>query len=343
MSWLSKNLKWRPTSKAELASRLTKLERAFEFETRPEKKDAWQDDLQAQLHVVQQELEVTKSQLEATNGQLAELHSELFNVPPLPELRFLEQPIQDRLKQARIETDQFLQSSEELSTEEKQYLLMQMLFRGPVDHVKKELAALIESVDISESCRHLPVIDVGCGRGELLETLDQNGFDPIGVDTSSLMVKKLRERNLRALHGDALERLSEFADGSLCGVTAFHVIEHLQNDYFETLLRIAFQKTSPGGFLFLETPNPFCFESLSFFYTDSTHVRPIQPFQLAFLVESVGFVGTRAHFSAPVPATRVQAVHNWIRLYQNHGIVAYKPKQEAKSKTLESVRYGDVA
>lgn len=272
------------------------------------------------------ELESCKRDLVACQAALSELRDELFHVPTLPDVRYLANPLEDRLQTAQDETAEYLRDASEISDEERRYLLMQMFFRGSTEQVRDQLSGILQNLEIAPAVRNKPVLDVGCGRGELLEILSANGYRAIGVDTSELVVKKLADRALQARHGDAIEQLSHFADESLCGVTAFHVIEHVEPAYFQSLLLTAYQKIAPGGFLLLETPNPFCFEALSFFYTDDTHCRPIQPFQLAFLVESAGFHRSRAHFSAPVPAGRKQAIHNWIRLYQNHGILAYKPQ-----------------
>ncbi|QDU73683.1 putative S-adenosylmethionine-dependent methyltransferase/MSMEI_2290 [Bremerella volcania] len=225
----------------------------------------------------------------------------------------------------------FLVEEDGITDEEHQYLLMQMFFRGPMDKVREELRAVLDTIDVDQSVQSLPVWDIGCGRGELLEILNEAGFNAVGIDTSALMIRKLNELNLEARHGDAIDELRMAPDNSLCGITAFHVIEHMPFGTVTELLRLSYQKLAPGGFLLLETPNPFCFESLSFFYTDQTHVRPIQPYQLAFAVETTGFTDTRLHFTAPVPASRKQDTHNWMRLYQNHGIVAKKPLASAST------------
>ena len=258
--------------------------------------------------------------------KLKKLQEEFFAVPPLPPIQFMEAPLGDRLQSARQEMSDFLKEEDSVTDEEHRYLLMQLFFRGPMDKVREEVREVLGTVHVEESIQTLPVWDIGCGRGELLEVLNEAGFNAVGIDTSALMVKKLSELNMKVRHGDAIEELRTAADDSLCGVTAFHVIEHMPFHAVTELLELSYQKLAPGGFLLLETPNPFCFESLSFFYTDETHVRPIQPYQLAFAVETAGFTDTRLHFTAPVPAKRKQdRNYGWMRLYQNHGIVAKKP------------------
>lgn len=257
--------------------------------------------------------------------QIKELQDELFSVPPLPPIQFLEDPLSGWLSKAKQEMAEFLSEEDSISDEEHEYLLMQMFFRGPVDKIREEQRAILDTIPVEESIRSLPVWDLGCGRGELLEVLNEAGFRAVGIDKSALMIKKMKELGLEAQHGDAIEELKHAADDSLCGVTAFHVIEHMPFETMTELLNLSFKKLAPGGFLLLETPNPFCFEALSFFHTDQTHVRPIQPYQLAFAVEIAGFKDTRLHFTAPVPPTRRHQTHNFMQQYQNHGIVARKP------------------
>lgn len=271
------------------------------------------------------EITSLKGALEACQQRLQALENELFEVPALPSLRFQADPLGNQLARAKAEHEAFLKSDASVSTKERAYLLMQMFFRGSVEHISSELTQVVQSIEISESARSLPVWDLGCGRGELLEIFKRSGYRAIGVETSQLMVDKLRERGLETRHGDAVGELRKVDDNSLAGVAAFHVIEHLQPEYLRDLLDSAFQKVASGGFVLLETPNPYCFEALSFFFTDETHVRPIQPHQLAFLVEQAGFSETQAYFSAPIPVGRRQAMDNWIRHYQNHGLVATKP------------------
>ncbi len=322
MSWLSKNL-WKMIDRR-LQRQVDKASTSLEGKVQQLTKGLLDEN---------QNLREQITGLQAAMRQLGEecraLRDELFNVPALPDTMFLSRPLQDRLAAAQAQAQQFLDQSPPMADHEHRYLLMQMLFRGPLEHIRMQLERLISSVVINDCCRALPILDIGCGRGEMLEAITKMGLQAIGVDTSKLMVDKLVERNLRAVHGDALEWLSSQPNNSLGGVTGFHVIEHMPLAYVESMLDATYQKIAPGGFILLETPNPFCFESLSFFHTDSTHTRPIQPFQLAFLVEAAGFCDSRAHFSAPVPAPRRQATDTWIRLYQNHGIVAYKPESKA--------------
>ena len=72
-----------------------------------------------------------------------------------------------------------------------------------------------------------PVLDLGCGRGELLEALRDAGVEARGVDADPAMVAACRRLGLAADVDDALEALRARSTGSLGGVTAIHIFEHL--------------------------------------------------------------------------------------------------------------------
>jgi hypothetical protein len=67
-------------------------------------------------------------------------------------------------------------------------------------------------------------------------------------------------------------------------------------------LELAFHKVRPGGRLVLETLNPACwvafFES---YIRDITHVWPLHPETLKYLVLASGFTTATIEFRSPVP------------------------------------------
>jgi O-antigen chain-terminating methyltransferase len=88
------------------------------------------------------------------------------------------------------------------------------------------------------------------------------------------------------------------------------VVEHLQPAYLLRLLELAHHKLRPGAPLVLETLNPACwvafFES---FIRDITHVWPLHPETLRYLVLASGFSTAAIEFRSPVPPEdRLQAL-----------------------------------
>lgn len=133
-------------------------------------------------------------------------------------------------------------------------------------------------------------LDVGCGRGEWLEILISNGFDPLGVDLDVGMLEACHALGLPVEQGDALEMLKRLPDNSLTVVSGFHLAEHIPFDVLNELVRQTLRVLKPAGLLILETPNP---ENLMVgtetFYLDPSHERPIPHLLLSFLAEYCGF------------------------------------------------------
>jgi O-antigen chain-terminating methyltransferase len=146
------------------------------------------------------------------------------------------------------------------------------------------------------------VLDIGCGRGELLAALKTAGVSARGIDANDSMVAAARERGLDAAHADAHAYLDALPAGSLGGIVATQVIEHLEPAYLMRLLDAAARALRPGAPIVLETINPACW--LAFFSSyirDFTHVRPVHPETLQYLLRASGFERVTIRYSAPVP------------------------------------------
>jgi SAM-dependent methyltransferase len=147
---------------------------------------------------------------------------------------------------------------------------------------------------------HQPVVDIGCGRGELLELLARDGIEVIGVEPDPGMAAEARARGITVHEALASEYLAGVPDGSLGAVISTHVVEHLPLDALVDFLERSAQKLRPGGVFIAETPNPATLIVLgSHFIMDPTHVWPLHPDLLSFLAESAGFREVRAEFFSP--------------------------------------------
>ena len=167
-------------------------------------------------------------------------------------------------------------------------------FRGSRDLIKARLSAYIDFITIIRDTHEIATgLDLGCGRGEWLEVLQENGIAALGIDMDQGMLDACRERHLNVLHGDAIEHLSNQPSNSLSIISAFHFVEHIAFEDLQKVVLESLRVLRPGGLLILETPNPENIEVASCnFYLDPTHQRPIPPQLLAFLPEYCGFVKT---------------------------------------------------
>jgi hypothetical protein len=71
--------------------------------------------------------------------------------------------------------------------EDWRYAGFENRFRGKAEDVKKKLQAYLADLP-----KRGPILDLGCGRGEFLDLLRENGVDGEGVDINALMVQTLR-------------------------------------------------------------------------------------------------------------------------------------------------------
>lgn len=145
------------------------------------------------------------------------------------------------------------------------------------------------------------VVDVGCGRGELLDLLAQQGVSARGVDMNQAMVELCRARGLDVEVSDALAFLERQRDGSIGGLVAIQVVEHMQPAYLLRFLETASSKMSAGAPLILETINPACWTAFFDCYIrDLTHERPLHPDTLRYLVQASGFTSIEVQYRAEV-------------------------------------------
>lgn len=170
-------------------------------------------------------------------------------------------------------------------------------FRGSREVIRARLQSYIPHFE-----GQTDVLDVGCGRGEFLDLLAHAGIPARGIDLNHEMAQGCRARGLDVTEADAVSYLAGLPDGSLGGIFAAQVVEHLEPAYLLRFLDLSFHTLRPGGRLVLETLNPACwvafFES---YIRDITHRWPLHPETLRYLVTASGFVRADIEFRSPIP------------------------------------------
>ena len=187
------------------------------------------------------------------------------------------------------------------------YVAFENQFRGSPEEIRRRLTEYLPRFEGRSD-----ILEIGCGRGEFLELLREQGISARGLDVNDAMVQETRARGLDAVRADALEYLLATPDSSLGGIFAAQVVEHLPPEYLGRLIEVAGHKVRPGGVIVLETINPTCwvafFES---YIRDLTHAKPIHPETLQFLVRASGFRQVTIEFKAPVPEAEKLALLPW--------------------------------
>ena len=170
-------------------------------------------------------------------------------------------------------------------------------FRGAAVDIRAGLADYARQFDGASD-----VLDAGCGRGEFLEILRERGVTASGVDVNPEMVAQCRARGLQVTEGDLLAHLAALPDASLGGLFAAQVAEHLEPAYLLRFIDTAFLKLRPGARLVLETINVASWTAFFQSYVrDITHVRPLHPDTLAYLVTAGGFQQVEIVYRSPIP------------------------------------------
>ena len=240
----------------------------------------------------QQQLDVFGRRLEQMSERLAGLVALRDRIEALSEeVRAL----REGLAAAPPEPDQARAMTR--AAEDSAYTAFENRFRGS----REELRA--RQQDYVELLRgQAPVVDLGCGRGELLELLRDAGIAARGVETNASAVAECRAKGLEVSALDLVPFLQHEPAGTLGAVFAAQVAEHLEPARLQALISAAHRALRRDGLLVLETVNAA--SALAFFdvyIRDLTHVRPLHPETLRFMAAAAGFSEARIELRSPAP------------------------------------------
>jgi SAM-dependent methyltransferase len=171
------------------------------------------------------------------------------------------------------------------------YFAFESRMRGSVESIRRRQRLY---VDVLRDAA--PVLDVGCGRGELLGLLREAGVEARGIDADADMVAYARGDGLDVEQADLVDYLQRAADGSLGAIFMGQVVEHLPASTLVQTFQLAAAKLRPGGLLVAETINPLSPIALRNYFADLTHAQPLVPETLELLARQSGFVQTEIRF-----------------------------------------------
>jgi SAM-dependent methyltransferase len=145
-----------------------------------------------------------------------------------------------------------------------------------------------------------PVLEVGCGSGNLLLYLVTEGFTNVrGIDISPEQVQLAAERGLDVEVADVFDFLPRAPKVQL--VLAIDFIEHFEKYEVLELLRLFYDVLEHDGWLIIQTPNGQGLFPHQVIHGDFTHLSTLSPASLRQALLHSGFSGIRFEETGPVP------------------------------------------
>ncbi len=225
--------------------------------------------------------------------------------------------------------------SEEDHLLDAMYATFEDQFRGTREDIQNRQRIYLPLIqDCQAGTDDAPVLDIGCGRGEWLALLRDEGLTARGVDLNRIFVQQCQEDQLTVIEQDAIAYLRSLPNHALGAITGFHIIEHLPTRTLIALFDEALRVLRPGGVAIFETPNPgnVLVGSCSF-YMDPTHRNPLPPLLSRYLIEARGFVRVEIRELHPVdvsqhitegPSAIIGPLNHYLFGPQDYAVIAYK-------------------
>ena len=155
-----------------------------------------------------------------------------------------------------------------------------------------------------------PVLDIGCGQGQLVRLMLEDGYDATGIDVSQEQVAIAQVAcQARIQQGDYRDVLDARA-GQFAAVTATDVLEHLTKaEVLDTFDRVA-RALIPGGIFVARVPNAASPFGGRIRYGDFTHESSHTARSVRQIAATAGFAAVTVRPCPPVAhgllsATRV--------------------------------------
>jgi len=145
---------------------------------------------------------------------------------------------------------------------------------------------------VLENTNKKNILDVGCGAGDFIYEMKQNGYEVAGIDpyddAVALSQKKVGKKNVIKGSISSLKKTRKVFDN----ITMWHVLEHTNKPFDD--IRILLTKLKKGGFFFIEVPNSDSFNMHIFKNYYAWHMIPEHHYyfnikSITKLLEDAGF------------------------------------------------------
>jgi 2-polyprenyl-3-methyl-5-hydroxy-6-metoxy-1,4-benzoquinol methylase len=181
---------------------------------------------------------------------------------------------------------------------------------------------------ISKYAKDIPILELGCGRGYLLEYLRNKGFNNLrGIDVSEEQIDISRQKSLNVEVADVFEYLNNDKEKFKI-IFALDFIEHFSKEELIQLFDGIYKTLDRGGTFIFHTPNGQSFLASNLVYGDLTHLTVFNPLSALQLLRLSGFNDITFKESGPVPKNLygvirvflwqlVKLGHNFLKLIES--------------------------
>ncbi len=162
--------------------------------------------------------------------------------------------------------------------------IMQLVYGSPRELRARQKVYLQYFSGVSD------VVVVGCGRGELLQLLADQGIAARGVEANEVLAEYCREHELAVTAADPLEYLASLEDASLDAAMVTRLTAHYTPARLAAMLRLCAEKLRDNGVMVIEAPSPFPVYAVNNGPPDGSEwAHPLSPQVLKFVCLASGF------------------------------------------------------
>ena len=191
----------------------------------------------------------------------------------------------------------------------------------PTSEYPKKLARHLLKDNRNQS--EISLLDVGCGRGDMLKAFQGLGCNCTGVDLSPLA--KINCAPIEVVQADLESDKLPFDDSTFDVIFSKSVIEHLKNP--QHILEESFRCLSKNGTLIFMTPS-WRHNYWGPFYHDFTHITPFTRFSLTSLLDIVGFSEVSVRPFMQLPYTWNSPILSYAMYAFRRLPLPYRPQDE---------------
>lgn len=133
-------------------------------------------------------------------------------------------------------------------------------------------------------------LDIGCGRGEMLEIFKRllPKKKNYGIDELRLYLDVCRKKRLPTMWMNPVEKLG-YVKGSFKAITCIHQLQYMYIGFIYTFFRLARMRLRRGGILILQIPNNDNDSEIRKWKNDPRYINAYSSFLIEYILRYVGF------------------------------------------------------